>query len=515
MASIRPKITLRRSINHDHQQPIVAAFCHELKTIPNISLPQNEVKKLFKDCTKPWDSRLRFVKTDGTMHPALLINVGPKDTLKRYSLATVLKNMGATTVRQLSNYDPKDIELYWDQIKRLFKSAFGVNLTANDLQHILLGAYLATYAYSKPMKKKSEAKPPFSMQIISKQLTQKQLDQNPIYFLYDAVTLARNLANDPANVCTPVTFASTAQKTLKDIRGVRVKVHDKTAIKKMGMDLFLSVNKGSKLPPRLVEIDYTGPKKGKKNLPKVALVGKGITFDTGGYSLKPASFMVGMKYDMSGGATMLAVTYAAALLRLPIQLKTFIPLTDNAVDSNANMPGDVIQSLSGLTVEIENTDAEGRLILADALTLASQWKPDCMFDAATLTGAVVIALGTPSTGMMGNSDTLAKLASQSADESGERVWRLPLFPEMDAWFKSDVADLKNISNVREAGSSGAGTFLSRFVPKTLPWLHFDIAASASDNKTRKFYPSSGSSGAMIMTIVRMLEKIGKSGRVPK
>jgi leucyl aminopeptidase len=501
-----PKITVESHFNPSLHEPVVAAYSQDLTSIPVFTLNGDTLTQWRTSFKKPWDSRLKWVSSKEGNSAVCFIHVGNAKTLKEYGFPAILKNFGAAACKLSLSSETKTLYLHWDQIKSALKAVYAISASPRHVEEILLGILISMYRIPKPFAKEDPPTLPESICVLSKTLKASQLQITPLETVATAVFTCRNLANAPVNVCDALYFAKKAEALFQDVPHTTVKIHTEKDIRALDMDLFLSVNQGSDIPPRLVEITYKGPQKNKKiPLRKVALVGKGVTFDTGGYSLKPASSMVDMKFDMSGGATMLAVTYAAALLKLPVHLKTLVPLTDNSVSGKATKPGDVIRSKSGLTVEIENTDAEGRLILADALTYAAEWKPDCIWDAATLTGAVVIALGSPSTGIMGNSDTLVEVAQRASQATGERVWRLPLFPEMHEWMHSDVADLKNIANVREAGSSVGGIFLSKFMPEHIPWLHFDIAATAAHNKSRRFYPESGSSGVMILTLIEMLK----------
>jgi len=435
----------------------------------------------------------------------ILICFGETQDKKNYGLAALISNFGARSLKVSRSQGFDSIAFMLDTLLDVYKKTFRSSLDPKAIKNLLVGASLADYTYEKKSQKNTLPNPA-KVSLVSKKKISKPIFQEAS-ILEKAVTFTRNLGNDPANFMTPRALAHSAEKLFKSTRA-RVKILEPDAIKKLGMTLFLSVNKGSHEPARLIEINYTGPSR-KKKLPKIALVGKGITFDSGGYCLKSFPGMLDMKFDMCGGATMLGVTYAVAQLGLPISLKTIVPATENLVNGKANKPGDVIQAMNQSTVEIDNTDAEGRLILADALTYASHWKPDYLIDAATLTGAVVMALGSPATGVMGNNSKFFNKISESAECVGERVWELPLFPEYDAWFDSPVADFKNISVKREAGSSCAGTFLKKFVPNDIPWLHLDIAGTAWNNSTRAFYPEKGASGAMVMTLAQLLEQLSK------
>jgi leucyl aminopeptidase len=288
----------------------------------------------------------------------------------------------------------------------------------------------------------------------------------------EGIQLARDLGNLPGNVCTPTYLAEQAVEVGKR-HGIRVEVLEQKEMEKLGMGCFLAVARGSRQPPKLIVMEYQG---GARNAPPIALVGKGITFDTGGISIKPAGEMDEMKFDMCGAASVLGAMRAAALMKLPLNVVGVIPATENMPDGNAIKPGDVVTTLSGQTVEILNTDAEGRLILCDALTYVERYKPAAVVDIATLTGAMVIALGHIATGMFSNSDPLARELLQAGENAWDRAWHLPLWDEYQDALKSNFADFPNIGT-RAGGSITAACFLSRFT-KSYPWAHLDIAGTA-------------------------------------
>ncbi|MDX9885300.1 leucyl aminopeptidase [Thauera sp.] len=286
------------------------------------------------------------------------------------------------------------------------------------------------------------------------------------------MALAKDLGNLPGNLCTPTHLADTAESLGKQYE-FDVEVLDRDDMKKLGMGSFLSVARGSHQPPKFIVMHYKG---GKAKAKPIVLVGKGITFDTGGISLKPAAEMDEMKYDMCGAASVLGTFKAVAQMGLPINLVGLIPTTENMPGGGATKPGDVVTSMSGQTIEVLNTDAEGRLILCDALTYAERFKPDCVIDIATLTGACVVALGKIPSGLLANDDELAAEILKRGTESGDRAWQLPLWDEYQELLKSNFADMGNIGG-RYAGTITAACFLSRFT-KDYKWAHLDIAGTA-------------------------------------
>lgn len=288
------------------------------------------------------------------------------------------------------------------------------------------------------------------------------------------VNLTKNLANLPSNICTPTFLAEQAVALAKSEKSVSVKILGEKDMQKLGMGALLGVSQGSAEEAKLICLEYKG---GSKKQAPVALVGKGVTFDTGGNSLKTPDNMVGMKYDMCGAATVLGTIKAAAELKLPINIVGVIPAVENMPGGTAYKPEDILTSLSGQTIEVISTDAEGRLILADALTYCERYKPDVVIDIATLTGAVVIALGFHATGLLSNHDPLAKALLQAGEESNDRAWQLPLWDDYQEQLKSPFADMTN-SGGRTAGTITAGCFLSRFAKK-FHWAHLDVAGTAA------------------------------------
>ncbi|WP_420264750.1 leucyl aminopeptidase [Candidatus Magnetominusculus dajiuhuensis] len=310
-----------------------------------------------------------------------------------------------------------------------------------------------------------------------------------------ASSFARDLVNTPSSDMTPAILAETA-KSLAGKR-VKVKVLDAEAAKKEGMWSYLSVAKGSEEPPKFIVIEY----KGGKGAP-VAIIGKSITFDSGGISLKPADGMEKMKYDMAGGAAALGIVKAVSALALPINLIAVLPTTENMPGGNATRPGDVVTAITGKTIEILNTDAEGRLVLADAIGYAiKHYKPAVIIDMATLTGACSIALGNEAIAMMGNNEALMDNLKKASAETYERVWQMPLYEEYKDYLKSDIADIKNIGG-RTGGLVTAAYFLSEFVDDT-PWVHLDIASTANADKDKP-YICKGATGIGVRLIMSYL-----------
>jgi leucyl aminopeptidase len=312
-----------------------------------------------------------------------------------------------------------------------------------------------------------------------------------------AVCYARDLVSTPGNDMRPTELAGQAKQSANN-RKIRCRIIEADQLGKMGMNALFAVGSGSADSPKLIVLEYRG---GKKNSPFVALVGKGLTFDSGGISIKPSEKMDQMKTDMAGGAAVIAAVRAAADLALPVNIVGLVPVAENLPSGKAYRPGDILKSLSGQTIEIITTDAEGRLILADALTYAGRYKPAAIIDLATLTGACIIALGEQVTGMLGNDEGLKGKIRAAADFTSERVWELPLWEEYDEQIKSDAADYKN-SGGRGGGAITAAAFLAKFTGD-YPWVHLDIAGPSWLTSDRPYIPK-GASGVGVRLLVHFL-----------
>ncbi|MEK7250352.1 MAG: leucyl aminopeptidase, partial [Bacteroidota bacterium] len=313
----------------------------------------------------------------------------------------------------------------------------------------------------------------------------------------EATYFARDLANAPANEIYPETLAQRAKEAGRKSK-FSVTVFDERKIKQLKMGGVLAVAKGSDQPPRFIIMEYNA---GKRSLPAVVLVGKGVTFDAGGISIKPAAGMGEMKMDMAGAAAVIASMQAIAALKLPLHVVALVPSVENLLGGKAMKPGDIITHLNGKTSEVDNTDAEGRLILADALSYASKYKPNVVIDLATLTGHIVVGLGHYATGMMGNDESTMDKLKQSGERTYERVWQLPMFEEYEKQNKSDVADVKN-SGGRQAGAITAALFLKQFIGD-YKWVHLDIAGTATMNESLDYVPK-GASGVGVRLLVDFL-----------
>ena len=325
---------------------------------------------------------------------------------------------------------------------------------------------------------------------IQNQLKFKALEEGTFY--------ARDLVSEPGNILHPDEYAKRIKHLQKD--GLKINIYDEKKLKKLGMHALLGVGQGSIRGSYLVTMEWNGAKNNSKPL---AFVGKGVCFDTGGYSLKPAKFMEDMTYDMAGSATVVGLMKNLALRKAKINAVGVVGLVENMVSGNAQRPGDIVRSYSGKTIEILNTDAEGRLVLADALTFTEKkFKPKFIVDLATLTGAIIVCLGSEYAGLFSNDDKLSKQIFSSGEKVEEKVWRMPLHKNYDKLMNSKNADVQNINYVGGAGSTTAAQFLQRFIVNKTPWAHLDIAGMAFSK-----YGGALNSGGATGFGVRLLNKL--------
>ena len=319
----------------------------------------------------------------------------------------------------------------------------------------------------------------------------------------ESMNFTRDLANEPPNILHPTEMAKRAQAMATAV-GLKCEILDEAKMTKLGMGSLMSVSIGSEQPAKLIVLKYTPAKSTAKKGELLALVGKGITFDTGGISLKPGEGMDAMKYDMSGGATVLGTMRAIALLKLSVPVIGIVAAVENMPDGKASRPSDVVTAMNGKTIEILNTDAEGRLILADAVAYAEKLGATRIIDMATLTGAVIVALGDQNTGIMGNDQGLVDEVIATGKETGEGFWQLPLSAEYSKQIKSDIADIKNIGPRGKAGTIMGAVFIQEFVDKA-KWAHLDIAGTAWDDKAKP-HQSKGPTAVAVRTLLRLVEK---------
>lgn len=367
------------------------------------------------------------------------------------------------------------------------------------------GALVSEYSYDE-QKAKSNKKETKEIQISFLDVSELKLAKQALQsatIISEQINFARRLGDTPGNLMTPTILAKEAQKAAKET-GVKVTVWDKARIKKEKMGGLIGVSQGSDQEPRFIIMEYKG---GKASDKPICLVGKGLTFDAGGISIKPGAGMDEMKYDMCGSTAVIAGILAIAKLKLKVNVTTIVPSSENLLGGSATKPGDILKFRNGKTAEILNTDAEGRLILADALSYASELKPKFIADAATLTGAMVIALGNSHTGFFTKDESLAKKVTEAGENSEEPLWRMPLINEHTDDIKGVFADLRNIGATRGAGSATAAAFLAEFVEEGIPHVHFDIAGTAWNcGNRREYLPSKGATGVLVRTFVELAKK---------
>lgn len=367
------------------------------------------------------------------------------------------------------------------------------------------GAILGLYAFKRYLTGKDKEKSEIETLMIvgaEKDTTrlEKVVDTGGI--IAEAVNWTRDIVNEPANNMTPTLLAEAA-RNMADTYGLSIEILDKEQITKLGMGGLLGVSRGSQEPPKFIIVHYKGKKSDEVDL---VLAGKGITFDSGGISIKPSEGMSDMKGDMAGGASVLGTLRAIAQLKPKINVTALVPATENLPSGTAMKPGDIIKAMNGETIEVLNTDAEGRLILADALSYAVKMKARAIVDTATLTGACMVALGKICTGVFSNNQVLADRVLAAGREAGEYSWQMPMFEEYREQLKSDIADIKNIGN-RYGGAITAAKFLADFVKNT-PWVHMDIAGTA-DTTTEKGYQVKGGTGVPVRTLVNLVLDMAK------
>jgi len=416
----------------------------------------------------------------------LLVSIGEKDKLT----LEIIRIAAAACARYIYDLGGKRflVQLPYPQKK------FGNKAVAAIAEGFHLGAY-KFYRYKSGFKKPHKIRLDIAIAKKAKQL-RTLIEQTGI--ITESVNFARDIANQPANIINPISLSEIA-KQVAETHGMKCIVLDEKQLKAMGAGSILSVGQGSKTPSRMIILEHNGKMLEEKQRP-VVLVGKAITFDTGGYSLKPTTGIQGMKFDKCGGVYVLAIMSAISQLKVEIPVVGIICAAENMISQDAYRPDDIITALSGKTIEIISTDAEGRLVLADGITYAErEYKPRAIIDLATLTGGIVVALGNIRAGMMSNDDKLSKALFQSGENTHERLWRMPLDDDYLEATKGVFADLKN-SGGRQAQPIMGGIFLKQFIEQDTPWAHLDIAGLASSDKETGYAPKGASGfGVRLMT----------------
>ena len=411
-----------------------------------------------------------------SMPRIMLIGLGKKESLTIESL----RKAGAVAAKRAAACKAETLSIH-------AMDCDGISAADSSLA-LIEGAMLTNYRFDKYITTDKDKKKLSTFTLFTESKKTAAAAKGIVNYasaMYEGVTLARNLANAPNNEIYPETLAKTALSVGKSA-DIKVTILDKKKIQSLKMGGLLAVNQGSVRPPVFIVMEYKG---GKSTDKPFVIVGKGITFDTGGISIKPAGGMGDMKMDMHGAASAIGAIVAIAKAKLPINVITLVPSTENMPSGSAYVPGDIITFMNGKTAEIDNTDAEGRLVLADALTYASKFNPEAVIDLATLTGTCVVALGGVTTGLMGTDELLKSRIKKAAERTNEYVCELPLYEEYEELIKSDVADIKN-SGGRGAGTITAALFLKHFIGD-YPWAHLDIAGTGMSTKDTDYMPKGG------------------------
>lgn len=414
----------------------------------------------------------------------------------------VVRQAGAALCKEAKNIKTKEIFVHFDGIST------GKKDLAAHTQAFVEGVQLAGYSFDE-LKSNNKETEKTDIHLVTKFAKDKAVQTafKEAVILSACTNFAKRLGDTPGNLMTPTILAETTMAAAKGIAGLKVTAWDKKRIEKEKMGGLLGVAQGSDEEPRFIVMEYHGAAKTKK---PVAFVGKGLTFDTGGISIKPSAKMEEMKFDMCGGAAVIGTMLAIAQLKLKVNVMAFVAATENMPGGKATKPGDVHKARNGKTFEVNNTDAEGRLILSDALCYASEQEPQFIIDAATLTGAMVVALGNVHTGFFTRNTALKSKIEKAAEVSGELVWNMPLTDAHVKDMKGTYADLSNISSANGAGSATAAAFLEQFVGEGIPWAHFDVAGTAWACGNRLNYcTAKGATGVMVRTFVEVAKQYTK------
>jgi leucyl aminopeptidase len=412
-----------------------------------------------------------------TLGRILLVGLGKGEALD----TAAMQSLGGQIVGHLNGAGESTAAVALDRVE-------GMKLKPPEAAaNFAYGARLRAYRFDKyRTKEKPEKKPSLkTLDVMTRDPGGAKRAFAPLERIAEGVFFTRDLVSEPANIIYPETLAQAARSLAK--LGVQVEILEERQMRKLGMGALLGVGQGSALPPRLVVMQWKGGAKAKGARP-IAFIGKGVTFDSGGISIKPADGMWDMKWDMGGAGVVIGLMKALAGRKAKVNAVGIVGLVENMPSGTAQRPGDIVTSMSGQTIEVLNTDAEGRLVLADALWYCQdRFKPKFMIDLATLTGAIIIALGSEHAGLFSNNDELAERLVEAGKAVGEKLWRLPLADAYDRLMDSDAADIKNISGGREAGSITAAQFIQRFV-NDVPWAHLDIAATTWSKKDAPTVP---------------------------
>ena len=466
--------SLSISIKYLIDEKKLSGSLNNLEKIFNIKLSSLQKKNfLSEDGTEIRISKPSG-KPDAIIMSKVKIDKNFNSDFFRNHLAGKIKNLEGEELQNLHIFIPS-----YKPFKHYFENE------SYFYQTFVEGLMLGNYKFDKYMlSKKSLKKLTVLLYADNEKLLKETI--NKVVFLMEGVNFTRELQNEPANSLRPSDIGFKVKSKLREA-GIRVTIFDEKELKKRKMGGLLAVGQGSSNKSRLIVLNYRPrtKSKGKKKIRKIALVGKGVTFDSGGISIKPANNMGEMKADMSGAALVAGSMLAAAKAKLPVEILGIIPAAENMVSGESMRPGDIVVTASGKSIEVDNTDAEGRIILADALDYASKQKPDTIIDFATLTGACVVALGSVASGLFTKNDKLAEALYKSGMNTYDRVWRMPMWDDYNKLIESKVADVNN-NGPRWAGAITAAKFLEHFVDEKIPWAHIDIAGPAFPNETNNY-----------------------------
>jgi len=483
------KVELKKGHLSDYKGGLLCVFVMQEEEVPwDVKTFMNDVPK------EKFEGKLLQTFVTDTVGKAkyaklLVVGLGKKEEFRM----DFLRRAAGTAVRYAAGTKEKELTIH------LPSKFIGKSELLRMVQAITEGALLSGYKFHHYKTKKDDLFYVEKVHVLSNDDISEGIRLGTIYAT--AQNYSREIDEHPANIASPHWVVGEAKKLAKKY-GLHLTVLDKHEMKKKGMCALLGVAQGSEYDPYLVKLEYN---KGKHGQP-YCVVGKGVIFDSGGISIKPSQNMHEMKYDKSGAINILGVMMAVAELKLPIHVIGIMPLVQNMPSGTAQCPGDIVTAYNGKTIEVLNTDAEGRLILADALAYGAEEKPKYMVDMATLTGSMILALGRNAIGLFSNDDTLSDVITAAGIETHERVWRMPLWPEYSEMMKSDIADLKNISEVAEAGSITGAAFLKEFVGD-VKWAHLDIAAV--DLVKTHPYIDKGASGIGVRLITDTLVKLAR------
>ena len=491
------KIKAESSISSKKKTAILCSFVFEnSKESLGIGKTNEKINSSIKEAIKETKGKMgamSFVSTLGMISPRkiLIVGLGPKNKLS----PDVLRNVSGKIAQKVRSMGLPEFSI-------IIPSGFGIDSNAS-ISAIVEGSILSMYSFDSYKKEKTEKSPNLSILISNSKNAQKVISKAEI--VSQGVIYSRSLANLPPNDCPPARLAGFANAVAIKNR-LKCKVFSKDELKKKGFGGISAVGQGSKNEPKLIVLEHL---KGKRNDKPIVLVGKAVTFDTGGISLKPGDKMDEMKFDKCGGCTVLGIMKAVSELKLPINVIGLIPSVENMPGGESYRPGDIIRLYSGKTAEILNTDAEGRLILADALAYGiKQYSPKSVIDFATLTGACIVALGNNVAALVSNNQHLTEKIKKSSEKTSEEIWQLPINDDYMDMIKSSVADMRNIGMGRAAGTITAAAFLANAV-NDVPWAHIDIAGTAwtQDASKKKSYNPKGATGFGVRLILDYLSTL--------